>query len=414
MNSIQINRQTAFNNETLNKMLEQYKKYLFEDYLPFINEYLYDQEHGGYFWNTSYHGEQRSSNKRTWYDARGTWVYSYLYKVLDSNPLYLERAKQTLKLLYRAKDTQAHFWPWSYDREGNDLKEREGDIYGNLFVAEALAAYSDASGEQDAWLEAKNILQEAFALYQTKEYRYLLEYSPTKDYPEAEEILGHYMIVLHLCTTLLRLQDDAELEEISDYCLEALLQKHYDAELNLMPELRSKTGSALGENLDQFVYIGHAIETLWMIMDEAKRRQDQELFDLAASRFKFHVEVAKDDLFGGFFHCLDHAKENRFLLDKVLWAQEEVMVGCLLLMEERADAWAYDTFQNTLQYLQQHFILDHLRYRPWKINGNRQMNRQEEGTRIENYHHPRHLMYGILTFQQLINRNTLNLNSYEK
>jgi len=414
MNSVQINKQTALKNETLNMMLEQYKQYLFDDYLPFIEEYVYDKEHGGYFWNTSYKGKQLSSHKRTWYDARGTWVYSYLYKVLDPNPQYLERAKQTLQLLFKSKETNARFWPWSYDKAGNDLQEREGDIYGNLFVAEALAAYSDASGEKDAWDEAKNILQEAFALYQTKEYRYLLEYSPTKDYPEAEEILGHYMIVLHLCTTLLRLQADAELEEIADYCLEALLQKHYDAELNLMPELLSKAGSGLGESLDQFVYIGHAIETLWMIMDEAKRREDRELFDLAASRFKFHVEVAKDDLFGGFFHCLDHAKENRFLLDKVLWAQEEVMVGCLILMEECSDEWAYHTFQNTLQYLQQQFILDHLPYRPWQINGNRQMNREEEGIRIENYHHPRHLIFGILALQKIINRNTLNLNSYEK
>ena len=414
MNSTRINRQTPDLNKTLYVMLEQYNRYLFDDYLPFIDEYIFDKEYGGYFWNSNYKGEQLSSHKRTWYDARGAWVYSYLYKVLDPNPVYLERARLTLKLLYSAKDANARFWPWSYDRTGNELKEREGDIYGNLFVAEALAAYSDASGEHDAWLKAKNILQEAFTLYQTTEYRYLLEYSPTKYYREAEEILGHYMIILHVCTNLLRIQEDSELEELADYCLEALLLKHYDTELKLMPELRTKNGSGLGENLNQFVYIGHAIETLWMIMDEAKRRQDQDLFDLVTSRFKFHVDVAKDDLFGGFFHCLDHAKENRFLLDKVLWAQEEVMVGCLLLMAETSDEWAYQTFQQTLHYLQQHFIVDHLPYHPWKINGNRQMNRKDEGQRIENYHHPRHLMFGILSLQQIINRNTLNLDSYEK
>ncbi|MVZ64747.1 hypothetical protein GQF61_02690 [Sphingobacterium sp. DK4209] len=404
----------SYSNDELVKLLEQYKTYLFEEYLPFIDNYIYDRENGGYFWNSTYRGKQLSTNKRTWYDARGTWIYSYLYKHIEPNPLYLQRAKQTLGLLFKTKEKDARFWPWSYDILGKDLQEREGDIYGNLFVAEALVGYAEASGDDNAWAKAKEIMLHAFQLYQSEDYRYLLEYSPSADYTAAEEILGHYMIFLHLATSLLSIKSDENISQIADSCLDALIHQHYDSEINLMPELASKSKNGLDEQLTQFVYIGHAIETLWMIMEEAKRRDDQQLFDLAATRFKHHVEVANDRIFGGFFHGIDHVKENRFLLDKVLWAQEEVLVGCLILIEEHKDEWAWQYFNKTLRYLQEHFINQNLPYRPWKINGNRQMNNQEEGKRIENYHHPRHLIFAIQTLERILNRNTLNLNSYEK
>src|SRR5690606_36792659 len=101
----------------------------------------------------------------------------------------------------------------------------------------------------------------------------------------------------------------------------------------------------------QFVYIGHAIESLWMIMDEALRKKDDELFKLAAERFKFHVEVAWDDVYGGVFHGLDHVDQNSWHTDKVLWAQQEVLVGLMILIEHSDDQWAYNWYDKMYKYV---------------------------------------------------------------
>src|SRR5690606_15836844 len=128
------------------ELLKQCQENLFGDFLPFMDEYIVDVEYGGFKWNTDRSGNNITTNKRTWFDGRGVWVYSYLYNNFEKDPRYLEIAKKTIDLLLKAK-TQDTLWPWAYDRFGNDLKERNPDIYGNLFVAEGLIEYSVATGD---------------------------------------------------------------------------------------------------------------------------------------------------------------------------------------------------------------------------------------------------------------------------
>lgn len=404
-----MNYSNAFSKENtealdLKGLYEKYKAYLFTDYLPFLERYVYDQEYGGYFWNTSYAGQRLSSSKRTWYDARGAWVYCNLYMHLDANPTYLLRAKQTLDLLDRAKDPNQAYWPWSYSQQGSNLGERDGDIYGNLFVAEAFAAYAEATGELNYWERAKEIVLGAFANYQKADYRYQLEYSPEASFTEAEEVLGHYMIFLHLCTAMLRYKEDLDLQELKECCVKALVDNHIYPEQGLMPEIRTKSGQPLPEGISQFICLGHAIEALWMLMDEAQRTGDVELFQLAALRFKHHLEVAWDRVYGGVFHFLDHLDACKFFTDKVLWAQQEAMIGCLILIEAWDDQWAKDWFAKLALYVNTHFIRHDLPYKPWKLNGDRKMNQLTEGFRIENYHHPRFLAFSLLSMDRILNK----------
>ncbi|QBQ42627.1 hypothetical protein E2P86_16350 [Sphingobacterium psychroaquaticum] len=390
----------------LRQLIKAYRSYLFEDYLPFLDRFIFDEQHGGFFWNTTYSGEILGTNKRTWYDARGAWVYSFLYQNFDRNPLYLRKAKQTLDLLLRVKSPAQQFWPWSYDHEGVDLKERPGDIYGNLFVAEAFAAYAEAADDVSYWIFAKQRVLEAFEWYQDPAYRYALEYRPDPLYGEASEVLGHYMIILHVCTGMLRYKADLELNNIVTECIDALLTKHVHPVHGLMVELQAKPGNDLPVSYEQFVYLGHAIEALWMVLDEAMRRHDFDLFQLAAQRFKQHVEVAWDDLHGGFFHCLNHVDDYHFLTDKVLWAQEEVLIGCLILWEEQDDSWAKTWFWKTYNYMEKYFVRHDLPYKPWKLGGGRKMDKLDVGYRIENYHHPRHLMFSLLSLDRIL-KNTI-------
>ena len=43
---------------------------------------------------------------------------------------------------------------------------------------------------------------------------------------------------------------------------------------------------------EDLCYLGHAIETLWMLMAEAERRADEPLYARCAVLFRRHVEAA--------------------------------------------------------------------------------------------------------------------------
>ena len=75
--------------------------------------------------------------------------------------------------------------------------------------------------------------------------------------------------------------------------------------------------------------MGHAIETLWMVMAEAERRDDEILYSRSCALFRAHVDAAWDDECGGVYRGA-HLRRNasaRFLDDsdcKVKWAHDEV------------------------------------------------------------------------------------------
>lgn len=381
--------------KSIEELLSEHKKFLFEDYLPFIKLHVYDKKFGGFKCNSTYYGENLNTQKRTWYDARGVWVYSYLYHNISRKEEYLAMAEKTVDLLFLVNDDIEQLWPWAYKEDGSYLKGKEPDIYGNLFVAEALSMYSVASGDEKYWNLSKSILVHCIRMYADKNYRYTLEYTPDPSFPKAEIVLGHWMIILRVATALLRTKEDLEIKTIADQCVRALMESHYEPSSQLMLEILNKDMLPIAGDISQFVYIGHAIESLWMIMDEALRRNDQKLFENAAARFRRHVEVAWDDVYDGVFHCLDNVEMNKWNLNKVLWAHHEVMIGLMILIEEQQNLWATDFYNKMYNFMKKKFVQESIPYRPWKISGDRHIDTMGAGTRIENYHHPRYLMLSV-------------------
>ncbi|MGA2608223.1 MAG: hypothetical protein ABSH01_12295 [Terriglobia bacterium] len=58
----------------------------------------------------------------------------------------------------------------------------------------------------------------------------------------------------------------------------------------------------------------------WMLLYEAARTKNKSIFEIGAQRFRRHVEVAWDGVYGGVFCSLNNVDQNLWSLDKVLWA----------------------------------------------------------------------------------------------
>lgn len=399
---------SPFDERTVVRLAEDFRACLFDDYLPFISAYIYDEQHGGFLWNSSYRGETITTHKRTWYDARGVWVYANLY-TCKKEPAYLEKARKTLALLQQlSPDVTDHCYPWSYNRQGRDLKERSGDLYGNLFVAEAYIAYGEAVSEGRYLDQAKRLIMDALQQYAHPDYRYQMDYAPSDRPAFVPRVLGHWMIFLRLATSFLRVREDVDIQALADRCITELLEMHLHQESGLLLEVVTDQTDPQSALWSDFVYLGHAIESLWMLMDEAVRRQDTALFQRAADTFQRHINVAWDPVYGGFFHSLESVRNHRVLTDKVLWAQHEALLGCLLLWEQTASPWAAEWVLRIWSYLTDTFRQNQLPYRPWRIGGNRRLDGEPAGERIENYHHPRLLMAGI-GYLETIKQHIVNL-----
>lgn len=395
-------RLTTMEGMSLQELLCQYRHFMFDDYLPFMDAYVVDHELGGFFCNTDRAGNTLSRHKRIWFDGRGIWVYSYLYNHVSKNPAYLEIARKTVELTLRMEPSENAFWPGSYSREGMPDPNALADIYGNLFLAEGLGEYARACGDDRYWTKAKHIVLSCMGIYDRNDYVYTVDYGPAAPSIPAPRVLGHWMVFLRAATGLLCINADSELESIATRSVEAIMSYHFNPEYELLNEALHHDMSRPQGPFAQFVYTGHAIETLWMVMDEALRSGNKPLCDLAIERFKRHVEVAWDDVYGGVFHGLNDVWNYKWKLDKVLWAQEEVLIGTMIMIEHTDDPWAHQWFAKMYRYVMKNYPLQKYGYSLWNIGGNRTVSFVKEGVRIENYHHPRHLMLNILSLERII------------
>jgi mannose/cellobiose epimerase-like protein (N-acyl-D-glucosamine 2-epimerase family) len=397
----------------IEQVRELYRRYLFNDWLPFMAKYVIDHQYGGFMCNTDLDGAHVTTNKTTWYEGRGIWVYSFLYNNFGKKPEYLEVARKSVEFILKQQPSAENLWPQSYSREGKPLTPPATSIYGDLFVAEGLAEYSGATGEAKYWDQAKEIILKCAAIYDRQDYQpnIVADYAGPKPFPfPGARIQGVAMVLLRVIGQMLEGRADAELEKILTRSVEAVIRYHYNPEFQLNNELLNHDYSRPSSDLAQFVYTGHSIETLWMVMAEALRTKNRELFRTAAERFQRHVEVSWDQVYGGVFRSLNNVDQNVWTLDKVLWEQEEVLIGTLCLVEQEGDAWAREMFGRMFNYARAKFQLERYGYPLWIVQGDRKVTFERKPTphppfgeqqRVENYHHPRHLMLNLLRLDRM-------------
>ena len=159
--------------------------------------------------------------------------------------------------------------------------------------------------------------------------------------------LGHHMICISVARQLLEVLTDALRQGtltharalptaglLGEICteVEALLARMVDAilgpfvhpEFGLLNETLAHDYSRPADGNEDLCYLGHAIETLWMVMAEAERQGDEPLYARAASLFRAHVDAARDEVAGGFYRGV-FMREKRFLEDA------DCKVKCALL-----------------------------------------------------------------------------------
>jgi len=390
---------------TPEQLYERYRNELFGRFLPAMNEFSIDHEYGGIMCNIDIANRKIiNTDKKTWFQGRGIWVYSFLYNNFEKKPEYLEVAKKAIDFILKLRPKGDDFWTDLHNKEGIPISG-PGDIYGDLFVAEGLAEYSKATGDRHYLMLAKEIIFHCLERYDRPDYVYDISYAPGKPKVKGPRVLGHWMIFLSLSTQILKQGPDPDFEKLSDRCIEAIMKYHMNPEFTILNEVINHDLTLPDNEYAQFSVIGHGIETLAFVMAEAVRRNDQSLLQTSGEAFKRHVEVAADKLYGGYFEVLYNANDYTWSPSKSAWCQQEILIGALLLIEQTGDTWAKECFNELDAYVQEKMVRPEFAF--WTFGGDRKM--EKPNTRsVEHYHMPRHLMRNMLALERIMKKEAGN------
>jgi mannose/cellobiose epimerase-like protein (N-acyl-D-glucosamine 2-epimerase family) len=329
-------------------------------------------------------------------------VYAFLYTHFGRQERYLDIARRSIALLRKSRPAEGTFWATRLNRDGTPAGPPATTIPGDMAIAEGLTAYAQAAQSQEHLDWACRLLDQCMKAYDRSDYnpgagRTFLgtDAAPT---PGARN-LGSWMLLLRCATQIRDAGKDSRFNSLIDRAIEAVLEHHFNPNYRLNNEILPHDLSRPTGEYAQLVYPGHTFEITWMLLDEAIARRDTTLFNTVAERFRRHLEVAWDAVYGGVFHNLRNVDENRWVLDKVLWAQEEVLIDLLLLWERTKSAWSREWFDRMNSYVREKYPLKSHGSPLWMYAADRRSTFASFAAlpkRVENYHHPRHLMLNLL------------------
>ena len=384
---------------TIPELREQYRSDLYDEFLPFAERFVIDNEYGGFMTGVDRDGTRLDTGKGTWDQGRGIWIFSFLYNNIDHDPKWLEAARKAAEFILKTRPKGDTLWHRQFTREGAPVGEPDSVIYSDLFVANGLQEYSKAAGGE-YWDIAREILLKCVDIYDNRPGYASLKPTDTSPGVDRPRIFSHWFQMGRLALQMLEKKSDPSVETVMDRCIDAIMKAHFNLGFRLNTEYVNHDMSPIEGDYGQEI-TNHAQEVLWLIMNEAVRRKDRWFFETAAERFKRHVEVLWDDVYGGLF-TLKHADNNIWSTGKPLWLQVEVLFGTMSLIELTGDPWAKEWFARMYSYVRDKFYLKQRGLPMWIDGGDRKVTFDPHTRRVGIFQQPRHLMLNLLALDRII------------
>ena len=278
---------------TLPDLRRRYHAELFESVLPFWEKHGIDHEYGGVMHSLDYDGRVVRTNKLSWFQGRAIWVYSFLYNHFDRNPKYLEIARKAKDFLLRNAPQADGWWAEEFARDGKVVKPFSGDLYGMYFAAEGLQEYAWAAKDDRAREMAFQLMKKLARRIEEPDFLCM-----------DAEVLGQrtqglWMVNLNTARQMVVRWPDREMQALLDRSIEIVVKRHYNPEIGLNNEVLNRDFSRPADHATKCL-LGHSVETLWMIGEEALRRGDKALSATCTERIRKHLDVGWDHVYGGF------------------------------------------------------------------------------------------------------------------
>jgi mannose/cellobiose epimerase-like protein (N-acyl-D-glucosamine 2-epimerase family) len=401
---------------TLPALRQHFHNELFGNLLPFWARHGIDHEYGGVMHGLDYDGTVVNTTKLSWFQGRAIWVYSFLYNHFGKDPDHLAIARNIRDFLLRNAPQPDGWWAEEFSREGRITKPFSGDFYGMYFAAEGLQEYAAATGDNESRDLAFDLMSK------------LRRHIERRDFPcmgttvAGQRTQGLWMVNLNTARQMLARWPDPEMQSLLDEAIDQVINRHYNPEIGLNNEVLNGDFSRPKDHENKCA-LGHSVETLWMISEEAARRGDSKLWDTCTERIRKHLDVGWDHVFGGFSESINvdqggyvwpeytpvgttlvFRSIGEYLYVKPLWALNEILIATLNILEQTGAEWAAHYFEMSHRLIEEKYSMKKHGQPGYMLFTGRRMTHVPHTARQDNYHPLRQLMLCILTLDRMMSR----------
>lgn len=396
---------------TLRQLRDDFHDRLFRQYLPFWEKGAIDQQFGGFLCELNDDGSVASDEKYSWYQGRGLWVYSFLFNEFGKDPRWLKIAQRGRDFMVRKLYAGEGRWHERLRRDGTMIEGVGGTVYGALFAALGLGEYYLAAGREEDLELVKTTLTAAVAAYDDRRYNdtHTTLYTSVKPSFTGFRTQGHSMVLVTILSRLVARCPDPLFRRLLDEHVDRIVNKFWNPDYGIVNEMLDHDYGRIPLTADH-MFAGHSLETLWIVVQEAVRRKDRAMFDTLVGRIHRLIEMCWDYVFEGWgdgnffvFQSPQHSIGPEYDI-KTMWAQCEVLVACMLVLEYTGQPWAKEWYDRTRAFA--------LRALPspapgvWRQAVNRQgQDIQRAGIstkRKDNFHQVRYLMFNLLSLDRML------------
>ena len=393
---------------SLQNHLDELTSRLYIEYLPFWHPHAFNPQKGGFQCHLETNGVPVDDQVFIWYQSRALWVYSYLYNNFGQDPKYLEIADRLHDFLVNHMYAGNGRWHKMADTNGNITKpdKPSADIYGWLFAASGLIEYYLATKNEKDLELAKLSIHTADQAYENPNYR-----KGTPD--EGLRIQGHSMLFMWVITQLLRFDQDSALTKLWNHHIENIMTRFYHPTYRISNETLNRDYSRI-KGVEKTMFLGHTLETQWMVMEAALIKQDKGLFNDAKDHFHRYLDMGWDHVFDGWgsgdYHVFggpDTFQGPDYNL-KTMWAHTEILIGCMMVREHCDEYWARDYYDKTWDYVKKKICRGIGAWEQAVDRFGEPLSREKNGVhpmRRGNFHQPRFLMMNMKSLQRILTKN---------
>ncbi|MBE8712447.1 AGE family epimerase/isomerase [Sphingobacterium hungaricum] len=312
--------------------MNEFRKELEENILPFWAEKMVDYEHGGFYGAIDGHNRlQEKANKGVVMHARILWTFSAAFRVLKKES-YLNianRAFEYIKLHFI--DAKFGGVYWELDYLGNPVNKKK-QTYAQGFALYAFSEYYRATSIPEALTLSKAFFEQIESLkdQETGGYweAFTEDWQPIedmrlsdKDENEAKTMNTH-LHILEPYTNLLRIWPDQQVIRAQHELLDLFLHKIYNPKNGHLQLFFDKNWNSQTDTISY----GHDIEAAWLMLEAAEVLNNTELKEeVATTSLAIALASAEGLLADG--SMAYELKDGVLDKERHWWVQAEAVVG---------------------------------------------------------------------------------------
>lgn len=331
-----------------------YRDTLLVDVLPFWMRHIRDDQMGGYLHHVDADGSTVSTDKCFWVIGRTVWLFSRCYNDIEARPEWLDFARHGYEfILKHGFDTDGRMF-YTVMRDGTPLRKRRY-LFSETFGVVALSEYGKAIGDDAVVERARGLYHKIIELNATPDAS-----MPAKFY-ESRQMKAHAMpmIILGMTQVLRRNGDQPFYKTTIDNSIQQVLTQFLHHERKALFENVGIDGQLLLDVPEgRCINPGHALETAWFLLEEARYRNDPQLISDTLPIIDYSMELGWDDQFGGilYFVDIDGKPPEQYEHDmKLWWVQLEALYANLLAYHLTGAERYWNWFEKLHAYCFDHF-----------------------------------------------------------